>query len=40
MQKSWIHYLKEILVTQMNHWILVMAALTILSVFSADNLHL
>lgn len=40
MQKSWIHYLKEILITQMNHWILVMAALTILSVFSAKNLHL
>lgn len=40
MQKSWIHYLKEILVTQMNHWILVMAALTILSIFSANNLHL
>ena len=40
MQKSWIHYLKEILVTQMNHWILVVAALTILSIFSANNLHL
>lgn len=40
MQKSWIHYLKEILITQMNHWILVVAALTILSIFPAQGLHL
>ena len=40
MQKSWIHYLKELLVTQLNHWILVIAAMTIFSIFSASNLHL
>lgn len=39
MQKSWIHYTKEVFVTQMNHWILVVAALTLQSVFAAANLH-
>ncbi len=36
MQKSWIHYTKELFVTQMNHWILVVAAMTVLSIFSTD----
>jgi len=40
MQKSWIHYSKELCITQMNHWILVVAAFTVLSIFSATNLHL
>ena len=40
MQKSWIHYLKELLVTQMNHWILVVAGFTTLSIFPSEEMHL
>lgn len=40
MKRSPIHYTKECLITQMNHWILAIAAMTLFSVFSPDRLHL